>query len=212
MKLLLILVPVSFVIGLALGFYLYIYLFFPLQLETFTNIIPITSISSLVVVIINIMREWNKSLHLKFGEIFKENNVYFLQVLKTKGEKSAEDCEGYLTTKDIDNYVSVWRFDSVRVRTIMNREDLRLFEVKDDNLIFPAATSDEVFKIINVRFGRKIFKISDYNNENLTVIVASRNGYKLETTLLISDILSCKNPNKSHKERLLNRLNIIRKK
>jgi hypothetical protein len=212
MKLLLILVPVSFVIGLALGFYLYIYLFFPLQLETFTNIIPFTSISSLVVVIINMIREWNKNLHLKFGEIFKENDVYFLKVLKVRGEKSAEDCEGYLTTKDIDNYVSVWRFDSIRVRTIMNREDLRLFEHKDDKLIFPSATSDEIFKITNVRFGRKIYKISDYINENLTVIIASRHRYKLETTLLISDILSCKNPNKSHKEQILNRLNIIRKK
>ena len=94
----------------------------------------------------------------------------------------------------------------------MNREDLRLFEHKDDKLIFPSATSDEIFKITNVRFGRKICKISDYINENLTVIIASRNGYKLETTLLISDILSCKNPNKSHKEQILNRLNIIRKK
>jgi hypothetical protein len=99
MKLLLILVPISFVIGLALGFYFHIYLFFPLQLETFTNIIPITSISSLVVVIINLIREWSKSLHLKFGEIFKENNVYFLQIRKIRGEKSAEDCEGYLSTK-----------------------------------------------------------------------------------------------------------------
>ena len=71
--------------------------------------------------------EWNKKLHLKIEGIFKENNVYFLQILKIRGEKSAEDCEGYLTTKDIDDYVSVWRFDSVQVRTISEREDLRLF-------------------------------------------------------------------------------------
>jgi hypothetical protein len=44
----------------------------------------------------------------------------------------------------------------------MNREDLRLFELKDDKLIFPSATSDEVFKIINVRFGIKSVKISSY--------------------------------------------------
>jgi hypothetical protein len=83
------------------------------------------------------IREWNKNLHLKFGEIFKENNVYFLKVLKVRGEESAEDCEGYLTTKDIQDYVSVWRFGSVRVRTISVREYLRLFELKNDELIFP---------------------------------------------------------------------------
>ena len=195
MKLLFILVPVSFVIGLALGFY--IYLFFPLQLETFTNIIPITSISSLVVVIINMIREWNKNLHLKFGEIFKENNLYFLKVLKVRGEESAEDCEGYLTTKDIQDYVSVWRFGSVRVRTISVREYLRLFELKNDELIFPSASTDKTLADLNNPFAEKRVKISDYINESLTVTIGSKNGGKLETTIPISDILVEKNPNKS---------------
>ena len=118
MKLLFIMVPISFVIGLALGFYLYIYLYLPQYLEAFTNVIPIASISSLVVVIFNMVKEWYKKLHLKFGEVFKENNVYFLQVLKVRGEQAAEDFEGYITTKDIDNYVSVWRFGNERIRTI----------------------------------------------------------------------------------------------
>ena len=54
--------------------------------------------------------EWHKKLQLKIEGVFKENNVYFLQICKIRGEKSAEDCEGYLTTKDIQDYVSVWRF------------------------------------------------------------------------------------------------------
>ena len=88
MKILFILVPISFVIGLALGFYLYIYLYFPIYLETFTKIIPFASISSLVIVIINMVREWSKKLHLKFEEIIKENNVFFIKVNKIRGEEA----------------------------------------------------------------------------------------------------------------------------
>jgi hypothetical protein len=195
MKLLLILVSISFGIGLALGFYLYIYLYLPQFLETFTNVIPFASISTMVGVIVKLVSEWYKKLHLEFGEIFKENNIYFLQVLKVRGEQAAEDCEGHLTTKNIDNCISVWRFDSERVRTINVREDLRLFELKNDKIIFPAASSDEIYKKTLNRFGENEVKLIDYINEKLTVIIGSRNGYKLETTLSITDILSLKNLN-----------------
>ena len=121
MKLLLILVPISFVIGLALGFYLYIYVYLPQYLETLTKIIPVASIFSMVGIIVKLVSEWNKKLHLKFGEVFKENNVYFLKVLKVRGEEAAEDCEDYITTKRIDNNLSVWRFGNLRVRTIIKR-------------------------------------------------------------------------------------------
>jgi hypothetical protein len=165
MKLLFVLVPISFVIGLALGFYFYIYLFFPLELGTLTNTIPVTSIFAMAGVIVKLVREWQKKLFPRFGEIFKENNVYFLQVIKVRGEESAEDCEGYITTKDIDNYVSVWRFANLRVRTIMNREDLRLFELRDGEIIFPAANPDRYVEITNNPFGKKEVKLSDYINE-----------------------------------------------
>ena len=210
MKLLLILIPISFVIGLALGFYLYIYQFFPQQLGTFTNTIPFASIFGMSGVVINLVLEWHKKLVLKFGKILVENNVYFLQILKIRGDKSAEDCEGYITTKDIYDYHSVWRFDSVRVRTISTREYLRLFEVKNEEIIFPSASSDEVYEMKRERFGKKTVKILDYLNENLTVTIGSKNGYKLETTLPISDILS-PNPNKSRKKQLLSKLKLKKK-
>lgn len=203
MKLLFILVPISFVTGLVLGFYLYIYIFLPQYIETFTNLIPLASISSLVVVIINMVKEWYKKLHLKFGEIFKENNVYFLKVYKVRGEESAEECEGLLNTKDINDYVSVWRFGNVRIKTIKSRDYLRLFELKDGDIIFPSASTDKTLADLNNPFAEKKVKISDYIKENLTVTIGSKNGYKLETTLPIADILSLKKPNN---KRLLNKL------
>ena len=208
MKLLFVLVPISFVIGLTLGFYLYIYLYFPVYLEAFTNIIPVTSISGLVGVIANLVMEWHKKLQLKIEGVFKENNVYFLQICKIRGEKSAEDCEGYLTTKDIQDYVSVWRFGSVRVRTISVREYLRLFELKNDELIFPSASTDKDFQDTNNPFAIKSVKMTDYINEKLTVTIGSKNGYKLVTTMPITDILSLKNPIKHRKDKCLNKLKI----
>ena len=146
-------------------------------------------------IIVNMVREWSKKLHLKFEEIFKENNVYFLQIRKIRGEKSAEDCEGLLTTKDIRDYASVWRFDSVRVKTISSRDYLRLFELEHDEILFPSANSDDVYKTTGKRFDIKKVKMLDYINENLTVTIGSKNGYNLEITLPISDILSHKKPN-----------------
>src|SRR5215203_2545815 len=181
MKILFILVPISFVIGLALGFYLYIYLYFPIYLETFTKIIPFASISSLVIVIINMVREWSKKLHLKFEEIIKENNVFFIKVNKIRGEEAAIECEGLLTTKDILDYVSVWRFGNQQVKTINTRDYLRLFELKDEKIIFPSASTDKYIEKTNNPFGTKTVKISDYINENLTVTIGSKNGNKLET-------------------------------
>ena len=96
------------------------------------------------------VREWSKKLHLKFEEIFKENNVYFLQIRQIRGEKSAEDCEGLLTTKDIRDYATVWRFDSVRVKTISSRDYLRLFELEHDEILFPSASSDKDFQDTNI--------------------------------------------------------------
>jgi hypothetical protein len=156
--------------------------------------------------------EWNKKLYLKFEEIMKENNVYFIKVNKVRGEQAAEDCEGLLNTKDVKDYVSVWRFGNERIKTIYSRDFLRLFELKNDEIIFPSASTDKNLQDTNNPFAIKSVKMTDYINEKLTVTVGSKNGNKLETTLLISEIISCKRPNKSHKERLLNRLNIIRKK
>ena len=189
-----ILVPISFAIGLVLGFYLYIYLYLPQYLETFTNVVPFASISTMVGVIVKLFSEWNKKLHLKFEEIIKENNVYFLKVNKVRGEQAAEDCEVLLNTKDINDYVSVWRFGNERIKTIYSRDYLRLFELKNDELIFPSASADKTFQDTNNPFGIKPVKISDYIKENLTVTVGSRNGNKIETTLSINDILSLKNP------------------
>jgi hypothetical protein len=208
MNLLLILVPISFVIGLVLGFYLYIYLYLPQYLETFTNVIPFASIFTMVGVIVKLVSEWNKKLHLKFEEIIKENNVYFIKINKVRGEQAAEDCEGLLNTKDVNDYVSVWRFGNERIKTIYSRDFLRLFELKNGEIIFPSASTDKNFQDTNNPFAIKSVKMTDYINENLTVTVGSRNGNNLETTLLISDIISCKNPNKSYKERFLNRLNV----
>ena len=98
--------------------------------------------------IANLVMEWHKKLQLKIEGVFKENNVYFLQICKIRGEKSAEDCEGYLTTKDIQDYVSVWRFGSGPVRTISVREYLRLYELKNDELIFPSTTQIKISKIL----------------------------------------------------------------
>lgn len=207
MKLLFILVPISFAIGLASGFYLCIYLFFPLHLEGFTNAIPFASILGMAGVIINLVKEWSKKLHLKFEEIFKENNVYFLKVYKVRGEEAAIDCEGLLTTKDIHDYASVWRFGNERIKTITTRDYLRLFELKDGDIISPSASTDKVFAITNNPFGEKKGKISDYIDENLTVTIGIKNGGKLERTIPISDILSHKYPTKSRKEIFLKKLN-----
>ena len=99
--------------------------------------------------------------------------------------------------------MSVWRFGSLRVRTIMNREDLRLFELKNDELIFPSASTDKNFQETNNPFATKSVKISDYINENLTVTIGSRNGYKIETILPITEILSLKYQNN---KKFLNKL------
>jgi|ERR687898_1944851 hypothetical protein len=203
MKLLFILVPTSFAIGLALGFYIYIYLYLQQYLETFTNVIPFASILTMIGVIVKLVSEWYKKLHLKFEEIIKENNVYFLKINKVRGEQAAEDCEGLLNTKDINDYVSVWRFGNQRIKTIYSRDFLRLFELKNDELIFPSASTDKTLQDINNPFGIKSVKISDYINENLTITVGSKNGNKIETTLPIKDILSLKNP---HNKIFLNRL------
>ena len=49
------LVPISFVIGLAVGFYLFIFQISPWELGTFTNTIPFASIFGMVGVIINVV-------------------------------------------------------------------------------------------------------------------------------------------------------------
>lgn len=198
---------IFFLFGLGLGYYLHGYQI-QFNFGFLGNTIPIASIISMGGIIIDMVIEWRKRLFLKFGDIFKEGGVYFLQVHKARGEESAEECEGLLNTKDIHDYVSVWRFGNVRIKTVTVRDYLRLFELKDGDIIFPSASTDKTLEDLNNPFAEKRVKISDYINESLTVTIGSKNGSKLETTIPISDIFVEKNPNKSRKNQLFNRLKV----
>ena len=198
MKSIFILVPASFISGLVIGFYLYNYQSLSDQ-NILAQILSLAPIVTMVVVISNTLNEWYKELVLGFGEITKNNEpAYYLQIAKIRGNKAAEDCEGRLSIGDIKDAISVWSFDNERVRTISLSECIRLFRLENNvNFCFPSANSDDGFMKSGKRFQEVKRPFSEYINKELTVEIGSKNGFRLKTTIPMSDILSCNNPNKS---------------
>jgi hypothetical protein len=144
-----IIIIISFLIGLGVG--LAILQSIQAKLESL-GIVALAWIGSLIGIFgmfksfFKDKREEKKTPKLAFGEPYRrQDNSYFIDVALKSGQGHAQRCVGYVTVEysDIDNSATVWEHSARREYDIGTHMGLRLFQVENNSILFPAALAHE---------------------------------------------------------------------
>ena len=174
-------IVISFVVGLGIG--LAILQSIQASLESL-GIVAATWIGSLIGVFgmfnayFKDKREEKKTPKVAFGEPYKRNDSsYFVDVRLIGGQGHAQRCVGYITVEfsDIDNSSTVWEHSALREYDIGTHMGLRLFRVKDNSILFPAALGHETSGFVE-----KPRSLDVYRNKTITIEASFVNGQKPE--------------------------------
>jgi hypothetical protein len=123
-------------------------------------------------------REEKKTPKLAFRETYKrQDNSYFIDVALKGGQGHAQRCVGHITVEysDIDNSATVWEHSARREYDIGTHMGLRLFQVENNSILFPAALGHETSGFVENRRPLDI-----YRTKKIKIEVSFVNGPKPE--------------------------------
>jgi hypothetical protein len=176
-----IIIVISFVIGLGIGLAILQSILAPLQsigIVVATWIGSLIGVSGMFNAYFKDKREEKKTPKLAFGEPYKRNhNSYFINVRLIGGQGHAQRCVGYITVEysNIDNSATVWEHSALREYDISSHTGLKLFKVEDNSILFPAALGHMISGFVENRRSLDMFR-----NKQIRIEVSFVNGQKLE--------------------------------
>jgi hypothetical protein len=165
------LIIIAFIVGLALGWS--ISLSINPQTAPIGNIGLSISIIALVIAMIDLYKRLSEEIVLQFGGVTRHNNGnYYLTIVNKKGKGKAKNAEGHLTLKDKFNYApTVWADGLQRYLDIGEHQDLLLFRLENDLILFPSA-----YPANNGGYLNNEYSYNDCVNKNLKVEISFDNG------------------------------------
>jgi hypothetical protein len=123
-------------------------------------------------------REEKKTPKLAFGELYKrDDNSYFIDVILKSGQGRAQFSTGFITVKysNIDNSATVWEHSALREYNIGSHMGLRIFRVKDNSILFPAALGH-----MNSGFVENSRPLDVFRDKQIKIEVNFTNGLRPE--------------------------------
>ena len=162
----------TFVIGLGLGISI------SLSINPQTLSIGLIGIASSVLgAVFSGLQFWtliSKEIKLEFGKITMDNNQgYFIRVQQKGGKVKGKaiNVESRLTLENTkyEYAPSVWADEKKKVVNIGEHEDLFLFRLDNDKIIFPSAYRQEGFE-------PNKYNYNDVSERNLTIVIYFENG------------------------------------
>jgi hypothetical protein len=163
-------VIISFIVGLALGWSI------PLstnpQAAPVGNIGLTISIIALVIGMIDLYKRLSQEIVLQFGGVTRHNNGnYYLTIVNKNQKGKAKNAEAHLTLENKFDYApTVWADGVQRYLDIGEHQDLLLFRLENDLILFPSAHPTDGYL-------SNEYSYNDCVNSNLRVEISFDNGY-----------------------------------
>jgi hypothetical protein len=165
---------ISFIIGLIFGAGLGWSVSLSLNPQTgpIGNAGIIISIIGLTISIFDLYKRISQEIILQFGEVTIDNNRgYYLRVKRNKGRGKAKHAEAHLTLENKFDYApTVWADGVQRYLDIGEHQDLLLFRLESDLILFPSAHPGDGYL-------NNEYSYNDCANKNLKVEILFDNGY-----------------------------------
>jgi hypothetical protein len=161
---------IAFAVGVTLGWSI------PLSINPQTAPIGIIglfiSIIALIINMFDLYKRLSQEIELLFGEVTIDNNRgYYLTVKRKKQRGKAKNAEGHLTLeKKFDYAPTVWADGLQRYLVIGEHQDLLLFRLENDVILFPSAHPGNGYL-------SNEYSYNDCVNNNLKVEISFDNGY-----------------------------------